>query len=95
MVLISKTDSIPTKKIVSVLGNIAIKKTYSESEASAMKALSNKAKMAGANAIVNFFFRGKGFSCTGLAVIVEDIEPVKQEMTKLCLTSPPLLLNKK
>jgi uncharacterized protein YbjQ (UPF0145 family) len=78
--IVSKTDNIPTKRIVSVLGNISIKRAeaFSENEEKSMQKLIRKAERMGANAIINFSYRGSGTwgvysSCSGLAVIIEDI----------------------
>jgi len=79
--IVSKTDNIPTKRILSVLGNVSIKRAeaFSENEGKAMEKLIRKAERMGANAIINFSYRGSGTwgthgSCTGLAVIVDDIK---------------------
>ncbi len=80
--IVSKTDRIPTKKIISVLGNISIKKTawVSNNEEKAMEKLIKKAELMSANAIINYSYRGSGAwgayeSCSGLAVIVQDTQP--------------------
>ena len=84
--LVSKTDGIPTKRIVSILGNVSIRRAeaFSENEGKAMEKLIRKAERMGANAIINYSYRGSGTwgtygSCTGLAVIVEDIRPSFEE----------------
>ncbi len=84
--IVSKTDNIPTKRIVSILGNISIRRAeaFSENEEKAMQKLIRKAERMGANAIINFSYRGSGTwgtygSCSGLAVIIEDINPGHQD----------------
>jgi len=94
MVIVSKTDKIPTKRIVSVLRTITLRGSEMWSkwdEAKAMERIMFKAKQIGANAVINFTYRKEGTHvfCTGLGAIVEDIEPIlpdvgeKKEL-KLC-----------
>ena len=77
--IISKTDNIPTKKVVSVLGNISISQTewLENDETKAMNKLKTKAQAMGANAIINFVYSPSApgmikATASGLAVIVED-----------------------
>ena len=77
--IVSKTDYIKEKIIVSVLGEVKIKQLagYGIGEGKAMEKMIRKAKTMGANAIINFSYRGPGFPgiynhYRGLAVIVED-----------------------
>lgn len=81
MSIISKTDNIPAKRIVKALETIVIRSSEmwsitSWNEAKAMERIMQKAKQMGANAVVNFIYKKKGthISCTGLGVIVEDID---------------------
>jgi len=78
--IVSKTNDIPDKIIVSVLGKVKIRqiRTYGKNEEKAMGTMIRKAKTMGANAIINFSYRGDGIwgirnIYTGLAVIAEDI----------------------
>ena len=78
--IVIKKDHIPDKIIVSVLGNIEIKQkgSYKRNKGKGPDIMVEKAKEMGANAIINFLYRGQGFwetysHYTGLAVIVEDI----------------------
>lgn len=78
-IIMSTTDNIPTKKIVKVLGNISAKKTVwlSENPEGCFKELKKKARLLGANAIINAKYHSSGLgmsaSATGVAVKVEDI----------------------
>lgn len=83
MSIVSKTDKIPAKRIVKALGTIVIRSSEmwsftSWNEAKAMEKILQKAEKVGANAVVNFTYKKKGthISCTGLGVIVEDIDNV-------------------
>ena len=81
--IVSKTDTIPTKKIVAVVGKISIKifETYKGAEeGEAMQILIRKAKTIRADAIINFtrsLSEPLGikaiYSCD--AVLTEDIKP--------------------
>ena len=90
--IVSKTDTIPTKKIVKVLGEIKVKDFKVLGKGESMQRLIRKAKIIGADAIINFSCR-KGEILwydlvdiyTGLAVITEDIIPLKQVLnTNIC-----------
>ena len=78
--IVSKTDDIPTKKIVTVLGKISIKiieDFFGSEENATMQKLIRKAKAMGADAITNFSYRRLGIfeiitTYSGLAVITED-----------------------
>ena len=79
--LVSKTDNIPTKKIISILGNISINRVewWGHDETKAMEKLIEKAKSMGANAIINFSYNDSGVfgaygNSNGIAVITENID---------------------
>ena len=79
--LVSKTEKIPNKKIIKVIGNVSVKfiEWWNQDEGLAIKKLAEKATVIGANGIINFTYRGSGLfgthgSANGLAVIVEDIK---------------------
>ena len=93
--IVSKTDNIPTKKIVTVLGKISTKVAEyfagsGSQEEAAMQILIRKAKTMGADAIINFSYGIRGIlgiktTYTGLAVITEDIIPIHQVLdTSVC-----------
>lgn len=91
--IVSKTDDIPTKKIVTVLGKISIKiieDFFGSEENATMQKLIRKAKAMGADAITNFSYRRLGIfeiitTYSGLAVITEDIIPIQQVLnTNVC-----------
>ncbi|MBA7671606.1 hypothetical protein ES703_79765 [subsurface metagenome] len=94
--IVSKTDNIPTKKIVTVLGKIStnVAEDFPGSEeVAAMQILIRKAKTIGADAIINFSRGIRGIlgilgirtTYTGLAVITEDIIPIQQVLnTSVC-----------
>jgi len=79
-ILVSKSDGIPTKKIVTVLGNISAKKLmwWSESPEECFEELKKKAEKMGADGSINVAYvpSGLGFSasCHGLAVKLADAE---------------------
>jgi len=80
-ILISKSDSIPTKKIVAVLGNVSAKKVmwFSESPEKCFEELKKKAEMMGADGIINVTYEPSGLfgvsgTCHGLAVKLEDAD---------------------
>lgn len=91
-VIVSKTDYIPTKKIVEVLGEIKVKDYKDLGEGESMQRLIRKAKTIGADAIINFSCRRGEILWydlidiyTGLAVITEDVIPIKQVLnTNVC-----------
>ena len=94
--IVSKTDNIPTKKIVTVLGKISTNVAedfFGSEEADATQRLIRKAKTMGADAIINFSYGIRGIlgilgirtTYTGLAVITEDIIPIHQVLdTRVC-----------
>ncbi len=78
-IIVSKSDRIPTKKIVAVLGNVSAKKAmwFSESPEKCFKELKKKAEMMGADGIINVTYEpcgalGTHGSCYGIAVKLED-----------------------
>ncbi len=80
-ILISKSDSIPTKKIVAVLGNVSAKKAmwFSESPEKCFEELKKKAEEMGADGIINVTYEPSGLagvsgSCYGIAVKLADSE---------------------
>jgi len=80
-IIISKSDRIPTKKIVAVLGNVSAKKVtwISESSEKCFEELKKKAEMMGADGIINVTYEPSGFggthgSCHGIAVKLADVE---------------------
>ena len=87
MSIISKTDNIPAKRIVKALETIVLKgsKMWKNwSEAIAMERIRQKAIEIGANAVINFRYNEDGthIFCTGLGVIVEDIETTSSPMNE-------------
>ena len=77
-ILVSKSDKIPTMKVVTVIGNVSAKKLLwvSESPDKCMEELKKKAEEMGANAIIDFSYEPAGTfgwygTCRGLAVKVE------------------------
>jgi len=87
-ILISTSDSIPTKKIVAVLGNVSAKKTmwFSESPEKCFEELKKKAEKMGADGIINVTYEPSGLggisgSCHGLAVKLADVD--RQHMPKM------------
>jgi uncharacterized protein YbjQ (UPF0145 family) len=90
--LVSKTDTIPNKHIINVIGNVTVKKLelWNQDEGKVMEKLMEKAILMGANAIINFSYRGSGLFGThgmanGMAVKVEDIniDKLKNESLEL------------
>ncbi|GAH70815.1 unnamed protein product [marine sediment metagenome] len=86
--IVSKTDKIPNKKIVSVLGKVKTRQTtsYEKYEWKARDRMIRKAKKMGANAIINFSYRRLGLwevyeYYRGLAGIVEDILPIQKVLS--------------
>ena len=80
-ILVSESDKIPTKKVVSVVCNVSAKKVmwFSDNPDKCMEELKKKAEEVGANAIINFAYEPAGAlgisgSCRGLAVKVVDID---------------------
>jgi ribosomal protein S27AE len=86
-ILISKSDSIPTKKTVAVLGNVSAKKAMwaSERPDKCFEELKKKAEKMGADGIINVTYEPSGVggfygTCHGLAVKLEDAD--RQECPK-------------
>ena len=84
----SKTDKIPNKKIVSVLGKVKARQTtsFGKYEWKARDRMIRKAEKMGANAIINFSCRRRGLLdileyYRGLAVIVEDIISIQKVLS--------------
>ena len=78
-VLVSESDSIPTKKIVAVIGNVSARKLawVSEVKNSCIEDLKRQADDMGANAIINVTYEKAGIlgwhgTARGLAVKVEE-----------------------
>jgi uncharacterized protein YbjQ (UPF0145 family) len=83
-ILISKSDNIPTKKIVAVLGNVSARKVMwtSENPEKCFKELKKKAEKMGADGIINVTYEPSGLggvsaSCHGLAVKLADADRQK------------------
>ena len=78
-VLISTSDSIPTKKIVSLIGEVSAKKVMymGENPEKCFEELKKKAREMGANAVINVVYYPSGShglhgTAKGLAVKVEN-----------------------
>ena len=81
--IVSKTDKIPTKKIIAVLEKVLIEIAedfFGAREVTAKQTLIRKAKTMGADAIIKFSkftILGIKTTYTGLAVTTEDIIPIQ------------------
>lgn len=80
-IIVTQSDTIPTKKVVKILGNVSVKKVVwvSESPERCYEELKKKAEMMGADAIINVSYHSGGTfgiheSCSGIAVKLEDDE---------------------
>ena len=92
-VIITTSDKIPGKRIVKVLGNVYAKKAewFSPEPNKCFEELKKKAKLMGANAVINVVYTSAGAlgysgSCSGIAVKLEDYP---QKMCPKCKKELP------
>ena len=77
-IIVTKADTIPTKKVVEILGNVCAKKLVwvSEDPEGLFQELKVKARVLGADAVINAIYVPSGFgfsaSATGVAVKLAD-----------------------